>query len=521
DLVGESIPVNPIYFFYDENGKPLFRLSDNGTRLVGWHPIIGKIPTQSGYSPFWRVHRVRIVGKADHTAIDSLAKLPTPQETCQMDAVCPKGQRCVEERCRAPIKIGLFKLDGIKSLNTLKNSKLIISETDRVINCPIVDADAKLLKGISDPDKPFPKIQLWFERLKTFCLLMEGAKPLLGSGSRGLPTNGAPPIHNAFFVRQKLTFGTNETQYVLPTRHMVLTEYLPDSPDYSPLVREVSVLVDKDHNFRDIRSFDEAKAKAASFISTNNIHNLVVRGTIPACTTDDDCANTGGKVDPPLKCSVETGYCSPPFARFGEECRRGVIECDPKGGPNGTPLICIGLRSREKYFCFNACDSSEKDQNPDPNIDSRCGSIDKTTCYPMRQTDPTRPNGLCIKSCNSRAGGKQELVNECVSPTCGDGNLDFFETCDDGNQTNQDGCNEYCSLSTFVRCDWDSDCKDAGQKCQESVFGQKNTYCLPSAANEKDETEDKNKYRTICMEYDWCWPPDERADWLGIKEEQQ
>ena len=95
------------------------------------------------------------------------------------------------------------------------------------------------------------------------------------------------------------------------------------------------------------------------------------------------------------------------------------------------------------------------------------------------------------------------------------------QTCDDGNRRNGDGCNQYCTLSTFDRCDYNSDCKGAGQQCREPVFGAAATYCLPVATKEKNEDEEQNKYRNICMEFDYCFPPDERADWLGKKEEGQ
>jgi cysteine-rich repeat protein len=302
---------------------------------------------------------------------------------------------------------------------------------------------------------------------------------------------------------------------------MVLTEHLPGTPGYSPLVREVGVIVDKDYRVKDLRSVAELQQKGLSLVEKQTLHNLSVRGLIPACTTDDDCAQTGGKSDPPLKCSIEQGYCSPPFARLLEECRRGVKECDPKGGPGGSRLVCVGWSVREKYFCYHACDSSKKDENPDKDLDTRCGNTKGFRCYALRQTDPTRPNGVCIQSCNSRAGDKAALIAECVSPTCGNGKLEQGETCDDGNKTNGDGCNEFCSLSTFDRCDKGSDCKGAGQTCKEPVVGQAMSYCLPPASKEKDESVENGKYRNTCMEYDYCIPPDERADWLGKKEEKK
>jgi cysteine-rich repeat protein len=174
--------------------------------------------------------------------------------------------------------------------------------------------------------------------------------------------------------------------------------------------------------------------------------------------------------------------------------------------------------SRDKYFCYHACNSSEKDTDPDPDIDSRCGSVKLFHCYALRQTDPTRPNGVCLKDCNSRAGDAAAISDECVSPTCGNGKLEFGEACDDGNKVNGDGCNSTCQMSTYERCDKDSDCKGAGQTCKEPVFGQGSTYCMPPPGKEKDESVENGKYRVTCP-WDWCVPPDERADWLGKKEE--
>ena len=528
DKVGNTVPVNPIYFFYDEDNRPLHRLAEDGTRLVGWHPIVDIVPTKRGYSPFWRVHNVRVKGRVDDVAMEELRKLPKTKETCQMDAVCPEGQKCVEERCRAPIDIGDYPLDGIKSLETLENSKLAITETDTIINCPVVDANAKLLKGLADPDKPFPKVQLWYRRLKAVCYLMEGGKAVMGQGAADLPQGKekgkAPPVMNAYFIRQELDFGAGPKVPVLAERHMLLTEHLPGDPGYSPLVSETSVVVGKDHKFKDLRSVAEARQQKLPLRSTGKLHNLAVRGTIPACKDDDDCKATGGKVDPPLKCSQEQGYCSPPFAKLHEDCRRGVKECDPKGGPDGAGLVCIGWRGREKYFCYHSCDSDKQDENPAADRDSRCGSIKGFQCYALRRTDPTQPNGFCYQECSPRAGDKEEVMKQCISATCGDGKLQHGEVCDDGNLKNGDGCNEFCTLSTYVRCDSNADCKgtedNPTQQCKEPFSGQGSTFCLPSD-KEKDETKDDDKYRVTCTSFGACSPPDERAEWLGKKEEDE
>lgn len=518
--VGGQVATNPIYLFYDKDDKPLFRLNDAGDALVGWHPVVNILPTETGYSPYFRVHKVTVDGSVNPATIDALKAVVVPAKRCQMDAICQSGERCIEQACRASISIGDYQLDAIKSFSTLKQSGLAISETDTVINCPIVDANAKLLKGISAPDTPFPKLQLWYKRLRAFCFLVEGGQPLFGTGTPATPltSEGRVKRDKAYFIRQQLSFGTAEKISVLPERNLVITERLPKD-GYSSLVEEHYITVGKQHEFSDVRSLKEAQDDKLPIARGSKLHNLAVRGTIPKCSSDDDCKNTGGKVDPPLKCSPETGYCSPPFARLYEECRRGVKECDPKGGPGGEPLACVGLRVRDKFFCFHACDSRLSDENPDPDIDTRCGSKSQLQCFALRSS-PGRPNGVCIQRCNSRAGDKQSLLAQCVAPTCGNGKLEHGETCDDGNTVSGDGCNEFCTLSTFERCESQGDCRGQGQTCQEPVVGQGAMYCLPAADKEKDERADQDKYRTICMEFDYCWPPDDRADWLGKKDEE-
>ena len=68
------------------------------------------------------MHKVRVKGRIDPKIMSDLMDLPEPAETCQMDSVCTDGKKCIEEKCREPITIGLFDLDGIKSEETLQES---------------------------------------------------------------------------------------------------------------------------------------------------------------------------------------------------------------------------------------------------------------------------------------------------------------------------------------------------------------------------------------------------------------
>jgi cysteine-rich repeat protein len=525
-----KVPVNPIYFFYDEQGQPLFRLSDDGTKLVGWHPVVDLVPTKKGYSPYWQVYHVRVKGTVTTAALTALRKDPEPEKNCQMDAVCPEGKRCTEERCVDPITIGRFDLDGIKSKESLDASKLVIQKSKTIINCPIVNADAKLLQGLSRPDLPFPRVQVWYQRLKAFCYLVEGGKALLQekgeeyrwNGATTLRADQAPAVSEAYFLRQELTFNSSENKaLVSPGRHLVLTEHLPGGASYSPLVKENTIIVGAKHKFMDLRSVAEAKSAGLKFSTGKQLHNLVVRGPLPYCEKDKDCAGTGGRDGKDLICPVGQFYCAAPYARLHEECRRGVKECDPKGGSEGKPLVCVGFRVREKYFCYNSCEPyDDKDTNTHDKKDSRCGNIYGARCYSLPPS-PIRPDGVCILNCNSRAGNTKALLDECKNFGCGNGKLDYGATSDDGNTNPGDGCNEHCTPSTYTRCESNAECKGAGQTC--SVLPgtdplTQNTYCTPLTAEEKkeekDEDEDDGKNRLICMQYDYCVAPDERADWL-------
>src|SRR5690606_15956194 len=75
---------------------------------------------------------------------------------------------------------------------------------------------------------------------------------------------------------------------------------------------------------------------------------------------------------------------------------------------------------------------------------------------------------------------------ECVSPGCGNGAPDAGEECDDGNDTEGDGCDGDCTL----RCSIDADCADS-DVCNGTETCEVATHaCLPGESLVCTDTDD-------------------------------
>jgi hypothetical protein len=205
---------------------------------------------------------------------------------------------------------------------------------------------------------------------------------------------------------------------------------------------------------------------------------MPVRGVVSPCGTNDDCAETATATDPPLDCNLDLripepadperpAFCDAPPVGFGRECGAGIARCDSFGGPvppvgnagQIQDLICVGLRAREKRFCYNACDPDEDDTNDAEDRDSRCGNVKGMQCYGLSR--PKKPDGACFKRCNSLATNR--LVQQCENPNadtqpppapedivCGNGAFDVGETCDPTAEPwDAATCNETCTISTL------------------------------------------------------------------------
>ncbi|MBI2892149.1 MAG: hypothetical protein HYY06_01255 [Deltaproteobacteria bacterium] len=420
-------PVNPMYVLYDESGSPLLELSEDQEKLEGQGAIVETLLDRPDYSPFWEIVQV----------------------------TAPAG----------------YQNEDIKSLETLERAGFEMNETGVVVNCPMVEEAAVLARGLSERARPLPRLPLWFRRLKAFCFLVDRGWEVLQDpkGGLGLPLDLAArdvvyPVLDLFgehvVAKDNRLFGA-----------------LPGDPEYSPLVRVLETPIDDEFAYGDIDAFADAVDPTPR--EPSEVRNVPIRGVIPACGTNVDCESTATASDAPLTCNLDLrirapldpalpAFCDAPPVGFGEECGPGIARCDPFGGPAPpddaagqlADLICVGLRAREKRFCYNACDPDEDDTNEDEKRDSRCGGVRDFQCYGLRRAK--KPDGVCFKRCNSLATNR--LVQQCANVTadtqpapaaedilCGNGAFDVGETCDPTAEP-WDGatCNEICSISTLA-----------------------------------------------------------------------
>jgi len=142
---------------------------------------------------------------------------------------------------------------------------------------------------------------------------------------------------------------------------------------------------------------------------------------------DEDC---DGVVD-------EGCQCVPNTARLCDgsdvgECRRGIQVCD--GG--GLWSDCLGGQDPGAECCDgldNDCDGA---------VDNACIS-----CSTCGDGNP-EPGEACDNGINMGLYGGCEPGCQARGPYCGDGNTDDgFEACDDGNMTSNDGCEDDCTVT--------------------------------------------------------------------------
>jgi len=192
----------------------------------------------------------------------------------------------------------------------------------------------------------------------------------------------------------------------------------------------------------------------------------------PVCGNDkqekgEDCdeGDNNGEVcdaaygDDCFYCSDNCEYVTEkgPFCGDGNE-DQGYEECDD-GAQNGVP--CTPAYGGTCTYCTSTCEEETVSGSScgDGNLDQgeQCddgNNIDNDGCSADCQL-PDNCSDRCVESigcdggfvctdgfCRNSACGDEV---DCICATCGDGELDAGEQCDDGNVINGDGCNVDCT----------------------------------------------------------------------------
>ena len=119
--------------------------------------------------------------------------------------------------------------------------------------------------------------------------------------------------------------------------------------------------------------------------------------------------------------------CTPPDGdKDGDGVKNGVDNCVFDANPQQEDGDNDGVG--------DICDNCKLDFNPnqlDGDVDNVGNVCDNCAKFPNPDQADVNKNGFGDK---------------CDSPTCGDGKLDLFEECDDGNKANCDGCTAVCHI---------------------------------------------------------------------------
>jgi hypothetical protein len=347
--------VNPMYFFFAANGKPMFSKPVRETRTGLWHMRGGKdlLDTnprdrlRNGNDRFDRdaPYSVRLRNYMRDRDRNQSADYQRPIiDTSPHEDQRYTGLWEVVE-VRAPEG---YEPDSIKSWSTLEKALASgeftrSSPTKAVINCPLVDDRTYVRPSTFAYDRPTPRIEVWYRTKLGSCYLANGWEALgtsdgdqhtlfpygtkapkrfntfdviaytIGSGAAAKPFI-VSPVGRVFDPRLNVRDQSpNAISFTIRYGNDSITEAVPrrfdsDPPGYRPIRGHWDISVSQDPpykpgTFKDLAQVDPS---TVSLRTTGNpavpfTRNFPLIGTAIRCTTNDDCA--GKNIYIPLECN--------------------------------------------------------------------------------------------------------------------------------------------------------------------------------------------------------------------------
>jgi hypothetical protein len=316
-----------------------------------------------------------------------------------------------------------YEPDAIKQVSTLQKAlasgKFSQRSNGRVINCPIVDERTNVARGITARGIFHPRIELWYRRQLAFCFLANGWETLGNPSGElyfakqdearfdtfdvshvkvGAGTELAVDVGKAY---QPTTFGVDENtglpKVVNRVSNNTLVSERPkrgrtDAPGYTPVrwVFDVPAPFDyKRGTWKSVSDIDPARARG----NPVQVKNISVRGVAVACSfqrvAGDDFPPGSGQQRCGRNVRVDPG---PPIVDA-----TGDPVCNAETRPGESPLEC----NPETCFCDapfvgygQACGPGIAQCSPTPDK----FAPDGYQCFPpwggfcQRGCDPAKPN---------------------------------------------------------------------------------------------------------------------------------
>ena len=201
-----GMPVRELYVWPDAAGAPSFQ--------GGQRPIVDSLPRQASASDFLEL---------------VLVKPPA-------DAAAP---------------------NDIKSRATLLRSGYPLERTGKVVNCPIVGKDGKLGGA---PSGHYTKLELWYRKKSTSCILLDGGPgvPAPKVFSTPIGASGRSELRVAatdLYTLRSTAFTGADLVSAIPVPQNEVFRHAPGSAEYSPLGKVWDVTVPSDYTVGQVRSY--------------------------------------------------------------------------------------------------------------------------------------------------------------------------------------------------------------------------------------------------------------------------
>jgi hypothetical protein len=345
--------VNPIYFFYDQQGnamfsKPAFDKRTGAFFMKGGERVLSPSPRDPDPGKEGIYYTTPYSQRQRDYFTDPLRRTADYQrpiiDKLQNDGTYTGLWEIVE----VTVKDGGYKPDSIKSAKTMKKAvedgKLALTRTLKVVNCPVLEertwvVPSSMAYRQGQPAYMLvqPRIELWYRTKLGFCFLVNGFETLgdagddprdpnsinyykkgetdkrldtfdvirysVGEGSNRVDLVEAV-VGKVYSPRSQVTTGNprgNTVQWRYYNDEVVtgIPRHFPgDAPGYSPIAWLFDISVPQDPpyaggSFKRLADVDPVKITPRDTDTTVWTRNYPVGGVASTCKVDGDCAGFG------------------------------------------------------------------------------------------------------------------------------------------------------------------------------------------------------------------------------------